>query len=195
MTANSGDKQQESGLVVQGPGSPELHVARENLPTCVSEEKISASSGPGASRDNKQLAAYCSWRTDRKSHGNAFSLKWSKQLCWLNPPWDLIPQALHKIQQDHATCLACLPIWKTAPWWMKRFACKIAPKCRRSTRLPKIIRLHGRKSSAVVGDIQRGCKIVGWGDLNAFTQFSSQYSLLPTIFLPSYPKHIIPRSS
>ena len=70
-----------------------------------------------ASKDNKQLAAYCSWRTDRKSHGNAFSLNWSKQPCWLNPPWDLIPQALHKIQQDHATCLACLPIWKTAPWW------------------------------------------------------------------------------
>ena len=37
-----------------------------------------------ASKDNKQLAVYCSWRTDRKSHGNAFSLKLSKQPCWLN---------------------------------------------------------------------------------------------------------------
>ena len=34
-----------------------------------------------------------------------------------------------------------------------------------------------QNSSAVVGDIQRGCKRVGWGDLNAF----------PEVFLPVSP--------
>ena len=40
-----------------------------------------------------------------------------------------------------------------------------------------------QNSSAVVGDIQRGCKIVGWGDLNAF----------PSVFLPVFPSsHNLP---
>jgi len=40
-----------------------------------------------------------------------------------------------------------------------------------------------RNSSAVVGDIQRGCEIVGWGDLNAFS----------SLFLPLFPSsHHLP---
>jgi len=62
---------------------------------------------------------YCSWRTDPKSQCNAFQVDWSKSQNWLNHPWDIIAKALWKLQQDRATALCCLPVWRTAPWWYK----------------------------------------------------------------------------
>ena len=35
------------------------------------------------------------------------------------PPWKLTPRALKKLQQDKATALVCLPMWKSAPWYSK----------------------------------------------------------------------------
>ena len=70
-----------------------------------------------ASRHNRQLQRYCSWRMDRKSQGNALQLDWAKERGWMNPPWDLIPQCLQKIKDNKATVLCCLPHWPTAHWW------------------------------------------------------------------------------
>ena len=71
---------------------------------------------------------------------------------------------------------------------VKLFACKIAPKCRRSTNLLAVIRLQWPNSSAVVVDIQRGCELLGWGDLNGllsvFPQVIPTYHNLAS-FLPN----------
>ena len=70
-----------------------------------------------ATRHNRQVRRFCSWRVDLQSMGNAFSLDWGRHLGWCHPPWGLIPQALQKIQEDQSTTLVCLPMWETAPWW------------------------------------------------------------------------------
>jgi hypothetical protein len=72
-----------------------------------------------ANKWNRQTKKYCSWRQDRNSQGNAWKLRWDKQTNWLNPPWELIPRALNKLQQDKATAMVCLPMWKSAPWYSK----------------------------------------------------------------------------
>jgi hypothetical protein len=70
-----------------------------------------------ASRDNKQVDRFCSWRVDKKSLGNAFGIKWTQEKCWLNPPWELITKCLQKVQEEKATALVCFPLWQTATWW------------------------------------------------------------------------------
>jgi hypothetical protein len=69
-----------------------------------------------ANRYNKQTKKFCSWRADRLSEGNAFQTT-RKNLSWLNPPWELIPQCLRKLRTDRARVLFCLPHWATAHWW------------------------------------------------------------------------------
>ena len=70
-----------------------------------------------ANRHNRQVKTFCSWRTDLLSKGDAFQTNWAHYRCWLNPPWEIIPRCLQKVQQDHATALVCLPVWQSAPWW------------------------------------------------------------------------------
>ena len=70
-----------------------------------------------SNRHNSQVKQFCSWRVDPKSLGNAFAIKWTGKKCWLNPPWEMIPRCLQKLQEDNATALVCLPIWRSAPWW------------------------------------------------------------------------------
>ena len=72
-----------------------------------------------ANKWNRQTKKYCSWRQDRNSQGNAWKLRWDKQTNWLNPQWELIPTALNKLQQEKATAMICLPMWKSAPWYSK----------------------------------------------------------------------------
>lgn len=70
-----------------------------------------------ASRANRQTKHFCSWRTDLMSMGNAFGVTWTGHRCWMNPPWDIIAQALQKLKKDKATALVCLPMWQTTQWW------------------------------------------------------------------------------
>ena len=62
-----------------------------------------------ASRENAQLPKYCSWRVDKKSLGNAFDMNWTGGKFWLNPPWELIPRVLRKMQREPCLALVCLP--------------------------------------------------------------------------------------
>jgi hypothetical protein len=70
-----------------------------------------------ASQLNHQLPRYGSWKSDHRSLGNAFGLDWSQELAWANPPWALAQRMLKKVQDDRATALVALPVWRTAPWW------------------------------------------------------------------------------
>ena len=69
-----------------------------------------------ASRDNHQLPLYHSWRSDPRSLGNAWSTDWTRP-CWANPPWELIPAMLMKLERDKVPALVCLPFWRSAHWW------------------------------------------------------------------------------
>ena len=70
-----------------------------------------------ASRTNKQLKKYCSWRQDINSMGNALHIPWNKFQGWMNPPWELIHKCLMKVKTEKARVLFCLPQWKSAKWW------------------------------------------------------------------------------
>lgn len=70
-----------------------------------------------ANRKNRQTKKFCSWRLDPESMGNAFHIFWGKHKLWINPPWELIPKVLKKIQEDKATGILVVPIWKAATWW------------------------------------------------------------------------------
>jgi hypothetical protein len=72
-----------------------------------------------ASRLNHQLPRYGSWAPDPRSEGNAFHRPWTNLRGWVNPPWDIIPQVLEKIEKEKAEVLCCLPLWKASPWWRR----------------------------------------------------------------------------
>ena len=70
-----------------------------------------------ASRQNRLCKQYCSWQTDPRSMGNAWSIHWGKLKGWINAPHTLIPRCLAKIQSDKAKVMICVPEWTTAKWW------------------------------------------------------------------------------
>lgn len=80
-----------------------------------------------ANGENHQVKRYCSWKPDRHSLGNAWDLNWSRFRPWINPPWDIIPQVLRKVHDDHATVLVCLPFWTAKHWWRDVRAMLISP--------------------------------------------------------------------
>lgn len=80
-----------------------------------------------ANRHNRQLPRFCAWRLDPLSEGNAFAIRWSRELAWMNPPWALIPKCLAKVHHDKARVLACVPVWKSAHWWRELLDMAIAP--------------------------------------------------------------------
>ena len=71
-----------------------------------------------ASRLNKQVAAYCSYRPDPgASYVNAFSISWHDFYAFINPPFSLFGRCLQKIQQEEASCMVIAPIWTTQVWF------------------------------------------------------------------------------
>jgi hypothetical protein len=81
-----------------------------------------------ANRFNRQVEKFCAWRLDNKSLGNAWQISWGKLgICFLNPPWALLHTALNKLRQDKATALACIPVWRSAPWWSAMMEMAVTP--------------------------------------------------------------------
>ena len=70
-----------------------------------------------ANSRNAKCRQYATWRTDPKSMGNAWDLRWNAFTAWINPPWELIPRVLEKIKTDKARALLCVPKWESQPWW------------------------------------------------------------------------------
>ena len=48
---------------------------------------------------------------------DAFSLDWSNERGWANPPWGLLPRVLAKIRAERAATIVVAPMWLSAPWW------------------------------------------------------------------------------
>ena len=67
-----------------------------------------------ASRLNRQLATYISWRRDPEaSYIDAFSIPWTNKGYYAFPPFSIIDRCLQKISQDNAEGVILVPIWPT----------------------------------------------------------------------------------
>lgn len=71
-----------------------------------------------ASRLNKQLPVFCSFRPDPEaSFINAFTISWANKKLYCFPPFSCILQVLQKIIQDQTTCVVVVPDWPTQAWY------------------------------------------------------------------------------
>ena len=71
-----------------------------------------------ASRLTNQCRRYFSWRPDPFAEGtDAFLQTWSDFKGFANPPWNLIPRVLKKVQSQEADVTLVAPVWKTQPWY------------------------------------------------------------------------------
>jgi hypothetical protein len=72
-----------------------------------------------ASRLNKQLDEYASWKPDPECKiVDAFSVHWQVYNFYAFPPFSLVPRCLQKIQQDRATGIIIVPLWPTQAWFL-----------------------------------------------------------------------------
>jgi len=60
---------------------------------------------------------------------DAFMQKWSRLRGFANPPFNLIPRVLQKVEQDRATIVLIAPLWPSAIWWpdLMRLAVRFLP--------------------------------------------------------------------
>ena len=73
-----------------------------------------------ASRLNKQVPIYASWRPDPgAAYIDAFSINWNNHFFYAFPPFSLIARCLHKIEMDEAEGIIVTPLWPTQPWYAK----------------------------------------------------------------------------
>ena len=71
-----------------------------------------------ASRLNKQLERYVSWKPDPFAEEiNSFSIPWSHELIYAFPPFSLMGRLIQKVQQDKAEVLLVAPVWVTQNWY------------------------------------------------------------------------------
>ena len=71
-----------------------------------------------ASRLNKRLPTYVSWRPDPFAlYVDAFSGSWKNAKCYLFPPFSLIGRCLRKITDDETEATVIVPLWTTRNWF------------------------------------------------------------------------------
>ena len=71
-----------------------------------------------ASRLNKQVACYVSWKPDPEaSYVDAFSISWNDHLFYAFPPFSLIARCLQKIELEKSEGITIVPMWDTQPWY------------------------------------------------------------------------------
>ena len=73
-----------------------------------------------ASRINKQLDCYASWRPDPNAlFVDAFSEPWTRFYGYIFPPFSVIGRVLRKIQVDKAEAIIVFPQWPGQIWYPK----------------------------------------------------------------------------
>ena len=81
-----------------------------------------------ASRLNKQMDTYVSWRPDPMAAGvDAFSLDWRNALPYAFPPFSLISRTLQKLWEDQADAILVIPFWTTQSWFPQVMKSLVAP--------------------------------------------------------------------
>ena len=70
-----------------------------------------------ATRINTHLSEYFSRRPDAEAKSvDAFTVNWRPYLCYLFPPFSLLPRVLQKIQVEEVQALIVAPYWPTQLW-------------------------------------------------------------------------------
>ena len=70
-----------------------------------------------ASRQNRQLRRYASWRPDpRALWVDAMRHSWIKESAYGNPPFTLALPIVSKVQREGSTVTLVLPLWASQPW-------------------------------------------------------------------------------
>jgi len=72
-----------------------------------------------ASRLNRQLQKFCSWRPDPDSAiVDAFTVSWNNLgNVYIFPPFSLMGRCLQKIREEKARGIVLAPLWITQPWF------------------------------------------------------------------------------
>ena len=73
-----------------------------------------------------------------KHFSDAWTHKWDKKL-WINPPFHLIQQVIHKIKQDKTQAILVVPLWDDKPWFQE-----LQDICVDYIELPRKIKLYAR---------------------------------------------------
>lgn len=96
-------------------------------------QKISQLWGPFevdlfASRLNKQVDTYVSWKPDPGAIAvNAFSIVWDRKPFYAFPPFSLIHRCLQKITADEAEGVIIAPMWPTQTYYPRLMSMLIQP--------------------------------------------------------------------
>lgn len=81
-----------------------------------------------ASRLNKQMPTYCSYKPDPEAaYINAFTISWSNMCFYCFPPFSCLTHVLQKIIHDQATGVVVAPLWPTQPWYSQLMSLQIQP--------------------------------------------------------------------
>ena len=71
-----------------------------------------------ASRTNKQLPVYCSWKPDPSACAvDALSFPWTNHYPYLFPPFTMINRCLEKIMREEVDAVMIAPIWQNQVWY------------------------------------------------------------------------------
>lgn len=71
-----------------------------------------------ASRLNYKVKPFVAYQPDPEAVSiNAFTIDWKQYLFYAFPPFSIIQQVLHKIQEEQSTGIIVVPKWPTQPWW------------------------------------------------------------------------------
>ena len=72
-----------------------------------------------ATSNNAQVLRYNSLHADPQSEAqDAFTQDWSADHNWLNPPWDLLPEVVRKLQSEPAArATVVAPVWPSQQWY------------------------------------------------------------------------------
>jgi hypothetical protein len=71
-----------------------------------------------ACRATALLPRYCSAGPDPGClQRDAFTMLWTHEHVWLNPPWELLQKVIYKLRTDKARGILIVPFWPAQPWW------------------------------------------------------------------------------
>lgn len=96
-----------------------------------------------ASRVNKKLQTFCSWKPDPEAVAiDAFTLRWDYDLIYLFPPFSSIQKVLKKLEEEGAEALMITPFWTTQTWFPLLQRLAVLPPMRLPTRKTTIYLPH-----------------------------------------------------
>ena len=115
-----------------------------------------------ASRVNKQLKRFVSWKNDPDAEAiDAFSMTWTDLYFYAFPPFSLIPRLLFKLREEQGECILVAPVWLTQAWFPVAMGMLaedpyILPKARNLS-IPGTVKVHPLEKKLIL----MACRLSG----------------------------------